>query len=590
MGKLLLSSFRRTKLNSSMVLDDLSGGADAADTANTINSPGNSAKEGPVPPPKQRVSPNPTPNKASNMPFRDSNDTADAQGGTFVTQRPFGASAKFQEGNQQRSSQEWASPGSQPVPEGRATRVATYPTFTTESFPTCFVTGSYRPRTLAELVLMIVDMKNAVIKTPSLVDDSTPPVKVIAKLNPRGVANAMMNATMRGGKNKHHSGAAASAAAALMNASSGAAPGAGAGPTAAQHASANISAHSGSANASTTGSGSNGPPPLMRGDSGINRAAKLKAAATAVSSGAASNSNTPERNIAPSAHKGTPEGKIAPKNVPSPEHLPLADANLPGKESVVRPSEAVPLATTGKSGSFKGKLVPSAPAPLLKQHSVTSGALSSGTSSGINGNSGSTGITSNTGNGGNGAPVSSSQESSSSAGGNVPAQLRANSRILRPSLVITTPAPVPSPYPTTSGAAAVGSAGSIAPSTIGTARNAVAEHADTAHIKDLDLREDQRRGLAEDSTPVSIQITQSITPSAIIAAAKATLREAEATNSMPSSRGGSRRQSLSRGMQLSALDSSRKTPTARTPNNINFSELEDNFLGSVEEKIHVIVD
>ncbi len=122
---MLLSSFRRTKVNSTLLLDNLAGGANtdiagsstkSADGAD-INSLDNSNKEGPNSPPKQRVSPVPSPTRSTSVPFKDSNATgvSDASGGTFVTQKPFGGSNKSQESAQQSAQQEITSPGATPA-------------------------------------------------------------------------------------------------------------------------------------------------------------------------------------------------------------------------------------------------------------------------------------------------------------------------------------------------------------------------------------------------------------------------------------------------------------------------------------------
>lgn len=528
---MLLSSFRRTKLNSSMSLECTSDDSSSKNNDGFMCSPETSNKEVPLSPSKDRVFASPT--RILGVPFR---DTTEEPSSTFVTQKPFGASSAVVQGTSTHQ-QEATSPVSNQAPltqrsivqPHRDSRVATYPTYTTETFPTCFVTGSYRPRTLAELVLIILDMKRAVLKTPSLVDDNAPPLpsKASAKMNQRGMA--AMNAMLRTGSTKHKNASAAS-------------KGAGDGSSsAAAHSTSSAAATAANANALPK---ADGPPPLLRGDSGINRAAKLKAAASAVNAqapSAAPSATTASASLfqaaatgATTTSKGSPNSKIAPKNASTPEHIASSDASLSstGKESAVRHSEVVPLASTVKSGSFKGKLVPSAPAPLVKQNSGAGSGLTAGQPS----------ISAVSGNG-----------VVEGAGANIPAQLRAQSRILRPSVIVTTPSPVPAPYITGPSTATTTSSKS------GTQEGA----------------QDTRDAL---KTSANIQ---SITPSAIIAAAKATLRDAEVVTSAPPE--AVRRQSLGHGVQLSALgvlEGSRKTPTARTPN--NQVERDDGGLGSAE--------
>jgi len=52
---------------------------------------------------------------------------------------------------------------------------SSFPTFSPLQFPPSFITDSYRPRTFAELILILCDMRRAVLRTPSLVDDNQPP-------------------------------------------------------------------------------------------------------------------------------------------------------------------------------------------------------------------------------------------------------------------------------------------------------------------------------------------------------------------------------------------------------------------------------
>lgn len=74
-----------------------------------------------------------------------------------------------------------------------------FPTFRAENLPPCFVTGSYRPRTFAELVLMLSDMRRAVLRTPSLVDDATSPPSVRSgKTVSGGLRGAAISALLRG--------------------------------------------------------------------------------------------------------------------------------------------------------------------------------------------------------------------------------------------------------------------------------------------------------------------------------------------------------------------------------------------------------
>ena len=74
-----------------------------------------------------------------------------------------------------------------------------FPTFRAENLPPCFVTGSYRPRTFAELVLMLCDIRRAVLRTPSLVDDATSPPSVRSgKTVSGGLRGAAISALLRG--------------------------------------------------------------------------------------------------------------------------------------------------------------------------------------------------------------------------------------------------------------------------------------------------------------------------------------------------------------------------------------------------------
>lgn len=512
---MLLSSYRRTKLNSSMDLGNILGSATSADIVPQVSL------------------------EETNV------DESGSAGAFFVTQKPFGSattSAKLN-ASQDNSAFSTGQTITNVSSSGRETRKATYPTYTAESFPTCFVTGSYRPRTLAELVLMLIDMKRAVIKTPSLVDDNTPPAaKTSVKVNPK--AAAAINVMMRGGAKK-------------------------------KTASATLGA------SSTAHKAESAPPPLIRGDSGISRAAKLKSALASASPASAISAAV----HVSAANKGSPASKGVPQYVSLPENAPSADVNHSGKESAVRVSEVVPLAKVGKSGSFQSKLVPSAPAPLVKQHSgmgsqlqgVADGRASIAVTVVANVISTENAMHMNTGNVGNGG---------GGGAGSVPAQLRANNRVLRPSsVVITTPAPVPAPYPfaptaATTTATSTGSANATTDSRSSTPQKLQVDA--NLHVQ---LHEHTHRDQIEDSKSI-----QGITPSAIIAAAKATLRDAE-TTVMPNEP--VRRQSLSsRGRQLSALleSSSKRTPNARTPKSSTTTEVESNFLGSVEEKIHLNID
>jgi hypothetical protein len=83
-----------------------------------------------------------------------------------------------------------------------------FPTYTTASFPTCFITGSYRPRTFAELVIILCDMRRAVLKTPSLVDDSEPPAKVAASKTTGAAKGALLSAMLKGKRTKEPKDAA----------------------------------------------------------------------------------------------------------------------------------------------------------------------------------------------------------------------------------------------------------------------------------------------------------------------------------------------------------------------------------------------
>jgi hypothetical protein len=84
-----------------------------------------------------------------------------------------------------------------------------FPTYTTANFPTSFITGSYRPRTFAELVIILCDMRRAVLKTPSLVDDSEPPAAKAAASKTTGAAKgALLSAMLKGKRNKEPKDAA----------------------------------------------------------------------------------------------------------------------------------------------------------------------------------------------------------------------------------------------------------------------------------------------------------------------------------------------------------------------------------------------
>lgn len=76
------------------------------------------------------------------------------------------------------------------------------PTFTVDSLPNGFVTHSYRPRTFAELVLLILDMKKAVYKTPSFVDDNVAP-PVVKATRPTKMGVQALASTLAKGHNGH---------------------------------------------------------------------------------------------------------------------------------------------------------------------------------------------------------------------------------------------------------------------------------------------------------------------------------------------------------------------------------------------------
>ncbi|KAJ1410517.1 hypothetical protein B484DRAFT_402905, partial [Ochromonadaceae sp. CCMP2298] len=55
------------------------------------------------------------------------------------------------------------------------TFIPTFPTFTFDILPPGIVSGSYRPRTLPELVLLLCDLRRTVLRNPALVNDDTVP-------------------------------------------------------------------------------------------------------------------------------------------------------------------------------------------------------------------------------------------------------------------------------------------------------------------------------------------------------------------------------------------------------------------------------
>jgi hypothetical protein len=135
---------------------------------------------------------------------------------TFLTSLVTQSNVPFRGSNKTPVPTSTTSHPSSPTKPRSSVVASAFPTYTTANFPTCFITGSYRPRTFAELVIILCDMRRAVLKTPALVDDSEPPAaKAPAGKTAGTVKGALLSAMLKGKRNKEPTDAARKEAASL---------------------------------------------------------------------------------------------------------------------------------------------------------------------------------------------------------------------------------------------------------------------------------------------------------------------------------------------------------------------------------------
>jgi hypothetical protein len=128
---------------------------------------------------------------------------------TFLTALITQSNVPFRGSNKTPVPTSTTSHPSSPTKPRSSVVASAFPTYTTANFPTCFITGSYRPRTFAELVIILCDMRRAVLKTPALVDDSEPPAAKAATGKTTGAAKgALLSAMLKGKRNKEPKDAA----------------------------------------------------------------------------------------------------------------------------------------------------------------------------------------------------------------------------------------------------------------------------------------------------------------------------------------------------------------------------------------------
>jgi hypothetical protein len=127
---------------------------------------------------------------------------------TFLTSLITQSNVSFRSSGKTPMPNNTTSNPSSPTKPRSSVVASAFPTYTSANFPTCFITGSYRPRTFAELVIILCDMRRAVLKTPSLVDDSEPPAKVAASKTTGAAKGALLSAMLKGKRNKEPKDAA----------------------------------------------------------------------------------------------------------------------------------------------------------------------------------------------------------------------------------------------------------------------------------------------------------------------------------------------------------------------------------------------
>jgi len=207
-GRMLLSSFRRTKLTlaapqelPSGALTTTTSGDDTSTSADTHTEDSSASVLSPISSPK----------RASHIVHVKSPHTPDHR----LTPTHFGPDSPVRGHDSppfKAISDAKNSPGQARTSPSKEVKLEastmsqkntnSFPTFSVESLPNGFVTHSYRPRTFAELVLLILDMKKAVYKTPSLIDDSIAP-PVVKATRPTKMGVQTLASALAKGHNGH---------------------------------------------------------------------------------------------------------------------------------------------------------------------------------------------------------------------------------------------------------------------------------------------------------------------------------------------------------------------------------------------------
>lgn len=517
MGRMLLSSFRRTKLSlavpqetPAMVTTTSEGASTSTDTRteeSTLSALPSSS------PPKK--APEGAGLKGPHSPER-------------TSPIPFGpGSPVTPQGSAKASTNSEVKFKTAPTSEKNA---LTIPIYTTESFPPCFVTESYRPRTFAELVLLILDLKKAVMKNPSLVDDATPPPLRVArptKIGVQGIANALAkgHGTHKRKDSAHHGSPIAHRDS--------------------QHGSSNHAAVATTHVKTTT---HKPPPPLVRMDSNRSTGSTgtgkdSRPTLVRERSGKSPFPETSEVSdtkpplTSTKSFKGAPLEMTLENVTMTPTQPKEPKPPLVSKRSVksaqvtaIEPVVMIPIAQT----TFK--------AP---PHKYTIGDdrevnTSNSVNVAINEVPDLIELPSNSTTSASAGVVDSdivNRTSVTQDGTSIPAQLRANSRILRPSFTMNTPYLAPTPYPSSPPGrytASLLEEELLSPETL----SAVATRASKTHSASAAARKENAHDSTSDKyieqavkeAVMRFEVPSSIPPSEILAAARLSVRQASASD------------------------------------------------------------